>query len=115
MCIRDRKNLDESGDKIDTQLSSLRQTEKEQTSKKELVFIAHSKNEAKLTSLKESEQKLSAKMWEDYELTYSAAVKFAEENDCHVIEDLSLIHIFLLAVKRHGRRHITEHTSLFTR
>ncbi len=86
--LRDKqKNLDESGDKIDTQLSSLRQTEKEQTSKKELVFIAHSKNEAKLTSLKESEQKLSAKMWEDYELTYSAAVKFAEENDCHVIED----------------------------
>ncbi|MGN1410032.1 MAG: chromosome segregation protein SMC [Eubacteriales bacterium] len=82
-----QQNLDETGDKIDSQLSALRQTEKEQNSKKELIFIAHSKNEAKLASLKESEQKLSAKMWEDYELTYAAAVKFASENDCPTISD----------------------------
>ncbi len=82
-----QKSLEESGDKIDTQLTSLRQTEKEQSAKKELVFIAHSKNETKLTSLKENAQKLNAKMWEEYELTYSAAVKYAEENDCHAIED----------------------------
>lgn len=82
-----QRNLDETGDKIDSQLSSLRQTEKEQNSKKELLFIAHSKNETKLASLKESEQKLSAKMWEDYELTYAAAVKFSSENDCRTISD----------------------------
>ncbi len=79
--------LDESGDRIDTQLSTLRQTEKEQLAKKDIVFVSHSKNEAKLNSYKENEQKLSAKMWEDYELTYAAAVKFAEENDCHMISD----------------------------
>lgn len=82
-----QKNLDVTGDKIDSQLSSLRQTEKEQTAKKDILFVAHSKNETKLASLKESEQKLSAKMWEDYELTYAAAVKFSEDNDCHVISD----------------------------
>ena len=82
-----QKNLDVTGDKIDSQLSSLRQTEKEQTAKKDILFVAHSKNETRLASLKESEQKLSAKMWEDYELTYAAAVKFSEDNDCHVISD----------------------------
>ncbi len=82
-----QKSLEESGDKIDTQLTSLRQTEKEQNAKKELVFIAHSKNETKLSSLQENAQKLNAKMWEEYELTYSAAVKYSDENDCHIIED----------------------------
>lgn len=86
--LRNRQmELDESGDRIDTQLSTLRQTEKEQLAKKDTVFVAHSKNEAKLNSYKENEQKLSAKMWEDYELTYATAVKFAEENDCHVISE----------------------------
>ena len=69
------------------QISRLRQAEREQSSKKEILFIAHSKNENKLNSLREDEQKLSAKMWDDYELTFAAAVAFAEENDCHVIVD----------------------------
>ncbi|MBQ4353320.1 MAG: chromosome segregation protein SMC [Clostridia bacterium] len=82
-----RLKLEETGDEIDTRITTLRQTEKEQTAKKDLVFIAHSKNEAKLQSLMGDEQKLAARMWEDYELTYAAAVKFAEENACHPIED----------------------------
>lgn len=82
-----QKVIDETGDAIETKLNALRQTLKEQTSKKELCFIAHSKNEARLASLKEDEQKLGARMWDDYEFTYALAVRFAEENDCHVIED----------------------------
>ncbi len=82
-----QKNLDNTGDKIESQINTLRQTEKEQTAKKDVVFMANSKNEAKLTSLKAEEQKLSAKMWEDYELTYASAVKFAQENDCHTITE----------------------------
>ncbi|MBE6541733.1 MAG: chromosome segregation protein SMC [Ruminococcaceae bacterium] len=80
-----RKKLEETGDDIDTEIGKLRQTEKEQTGKKDILFIAHSKNETKLESLKNDEQKLSARMWEDYELTFASAVKFAEENDCHEI------------------------------
>ncbi|MCR4905315.1 MAG: chromosome segregation protein SMC [Clostridiales bacterium] len=80
-----QKQIDETGDAIEEKLNALRQTLKERTAKKELTFIAHSKNEARLTSLKEEETKLGARMWEDYELTYATAVRFAEENDCHVI------------------------------
>jgi len=82
-----RKKLDAAGDEIETQTNRLRQTEKEQTAKKDTLFIAHSKNENKLNQLKTDEQKLSAAMWENYEMTYAAAVKFAAENDCHTIED----------------------------
>jgi len=82
-----RKKLEEAGDEIEKQISTLRQTEKEQTSKKDILVVAHSKNEAKLNQLKTDEQKLSASMWENYEMTYASAVKFAEENDCHAIAD----------------------------
>ncbi len=82
-----QKKLQEAGDEIDMQISKLRQAEREQSSKKEILFIAHSKNENKLNSLRDDEQKLSAKMWDDYELTFAAAAAFAEENDCHVIVD----------------------------
>lgn len=82
-----QRKLEEAGDEIDTQITNLRQTEKEQTSKKDILFIAHSKNETKLQSLQSDDQKLTARMWEDYEMTYATAVKFAEENACHTIED----------------------------
>ncbi len=74
-------------DDLETRINALRQTEKEQTGKKELIFTAHTKNEAKLESLRSEDEKLSGRMWDDYELTYAAAVRFAEENDCHVIEN----------------------------
>lgn len=83
----EQKQIDSAGDEIESRITALRQTEKEQINKKELVFVAHSKNEARLDALKNEEEKLSARMWEDYELTYAAAVRFAEENDCHTIVD----------------------------
>ena len=74
-------------DEIDTRLTELRKTEQEQIAKKDLTFVAHSKNEARLNSLKESEQKAHATLWDDYELTWATAVRFAEENDCPAVED----------------------------
>lgn len=82
-----QKMLEVAGDEIDTQITTLRQTEKEQTSKKDIIFVAHSKNETRLQNLQGEDQKLTARMWEDYELTYATAVKFAEENGCRSIED----------------------------
>ncbi len=82
-----RRKLEAAGDEIEKQISTLRQTEKEQTAKKEILVTAHLKNESKLNQLKADDQKLSASMWENYEMTYAAAVKFASENDCHVIAD----------------------------
>ncbi len=82
-----RTKLESSGDALELQITTLRQTEKEQSAKKELTFIAHSKNESRLTSLKADADKLTARLWDDYELTYAAAKKYAEENDCHTVTD----------------------------
>ncbi len=82
-----QKTLDETGDEIDARLAALRRTEQEQTSKKELTFIAHSKNEARLASLKEEEKKSHEKLWDDYELTWATAERFAEENDVPPVKD----------------------------
>ncbi len=79
------QKLTAAGDDIEKQISTQRQLEREQSAKKDLVFMAHSKNVSKLESLRSEDEKLSAKIWDDYELTYGTALKFAEENDCHTI------------------------------
>lgn len=82
-----KKRLEEAGDDIERQIGELRQAEREQSAKKDIVFLAHSKNVSKLESLKTEDEKLAAKIWDDYEMTYATALKFAEENDCHSIAD----------------------------
>lgn len=82
-----RKVLEEAGDEIEKRVNELRKTEKEQNSKKDIVFISHSRNENKLTALKEEEEKLVSRLWDEYELTLATAHKFAEENDCHTLAD----------------------------
>ncbi len=82
-----QRKLEATVDEIDARISELRKTEKELAAKKELIVNSHSKNENKLENLKNDDQKLSAKMWEDYEMTYASAVNFARENSCHTIED----------------------------
>ncbi len=82
-----QRKLEATVDEIDARISELRKTEKELAAKKDLVNTAHAKNENKLENLKNDDQKLSAKMWEDYEMTYASAVNFARENSCHTIED----------------------------
>lgn len=81
------KELDESGNELELQLTRLRQTEKEQNATKDLCYAAHTKNEARLASLKNDVEKLTSRLWDEYELTYATAFAFAEESDCHKIED----------------------------
>jgi chromosome segregation protein len=81
-----RTKLESSGDALELQLTNLRQTEKTQSAKKELAFIAHSKNESRLASLRTESDKLTARLWDDYEMTYAAAKKFVQENDAPVVE-----------------------------
>ena len=80
-----KQKLEEAGDDIEQQIGELRQAEREHSAKKDIIFMAHSKNMTKLDSLKSEDEKLAAKIWDDYELTYGTALKFAEENDCHEI------------------------------
>jgi len=84
-----QRELSDTTDRIDEELSSLRIRQKDQRAKKELIFVAHSRNEAKLNELKGQHEKISDQLWNDYELTYSSAVNFAKENNCETVEDRS--------------------------
>ena len=75
----ERTRLSEEGDKIDTSLNSLRHREKEQTSKKEILFIAHTKNTNALESNRDEIDKMTARLWDEYELTYSGALELEGE------------------------------------
>ena len=82
-----RTRLESSGDALELQLTALRQKEKEQSAKKDLTFLAHSKNETRLASLKADSDKLTDLLWDDYEMTYAAARRYADENRIPTVED----------------------------
>lgn len=81
----ERFGLVEKIDDIGAKRTKLRELEVEQNNKRNLIFESHSKNESALEKIKDDDDKLSARMWEDYELTYASALTFADENSCHVI------------------------------
>lgn len=82
-----RTKLESSGDALELQITNLRQTEKTQNAKKELAFIAHSKNESRLAALRADSDKLTARLWDDYEMTYAAAKKFVQEAGAPTVTD----------------------------
>lgn len=73
--------LDSEGDRIDGEMNELRRREREQSSKKEILFIAHTKNENKLESLRGESDKMTDRLWDEYELTYSGAVELCEDGE----------------------------------
>lgn len=75
-----RAELDSECDRIEASLNELRRREKEQSSKKEILFISHTKNENKLEAIKADIDKMTSRLWDEYELTYSSASELADEN-----------------------------------
>ncbi len=71
---RKRTGAEEDGLDYEKKQNELRIRIREKTSEKEVLFKAHTKNEAKYRSLSEQKDKFTAQIWEDYELTYSQAV-----------------------------------------
>ena len=69
-----RMGAEENGLNFEKMQNELRLRIREKTQEKELLFKTHTKNEAKYRSLSEQKDKFTAQIWEDYELTYSAAV-----------------------------------------
>ncbi len=82
-----RKQLESGGDALELRITTLRQTEKEQSAKKDLTFLAHSKNESRLAALRTDADKMTARLWDDYELTYATARRFAEDEHAPTVED----------------------------
>lgn len=68
-----RASLEENNAEYDRKLNENRIKTKEATDKKELVLRAHTANEAKLERLNSEVDKMTARLWDEYELTYTAA------------------------------------------
>ena len=82
-----RTALDEEGDRIEAQLTELRRREKEQSSKKEILFVAHTKNQNKLESIKGDIDKMTSRLWDEYELTYNGAAEICESEGYERVTD----------------------------
>ena len=74
------RKLDAEADELERDLSELRKAEKEQASKKEILFIANTKIENKLSRLRENIDKMTARIWDEYELTLNSAIEFEKES-----------------------------------
>ena len=59
----------------ETKLNSLREAIKVSSNRKELAFRQHVQLQSRFESLKSESDKISVRIWEEYELTYSAAAE----------------------------------------
>ena len=74
---------------FEQQLNDLRVRLRDQNNRKELVIREHTRNENKLAGLRAEQDKLSSRLWDDYELTRAGAIELGyppvtEENRTEV-------------------------------
>ena len=69
-----RAALSEDSEEYDRRLNENRRKTREVSDRKELVFRAHTANEAKLEKLNSDVDKMTSRLWDEYELTHSTAV-----------------------------------------
>ena len=83
-CTEAQKELDELNKKrseiedgileFEKKLNEINTLIRDKMAQKEVIFVAHTKNESKLATLRENYGKLTSKLWDDYELTRADAV-----------------------------------------
>ena len=81
------KKLSAESDELESQLTALRAKEREHSSKKELLLVANTKNENKLNRLSENIDKMTARLWDEYELTFSSAVELENEEGFEKVDE----------------------------
>ncbi len=86
-----RAEIEAGGMEFERQQNELRIRLREQNNQKELVVRAHTKNENKLATLRTEQDKLSSRLWDDYELTRAGAIELGypavtEENRAEVAQ-----------------------------
>lgn len=69
-----RSEVEQGGLEIERRLNQLRIKIREKTGEKDLLLRTYTKNDEKVKQLLAEQDKLVAKLWEDYELTYSKAI-----------------------------------------
>lgn len=68
-----RVEIESEIQQIEVKMNSTRIKINEKTNQKEVVFRTHTKNEAHLKNMSDELDKMTSKLWEDYELTYLTA------------------------------------------
>lgn len=86
-----RAEVEAGSMEFERQQNELRVRLRDQNNQKELVVRAHTKNENKLAGLRAEQDKLSSRLWDDYELTRAGAVELGyppvtEENRGAVVQ-----------------------------
>ena len=69
-----RALLESDSFEFEKKLSAMNTKIREKRAEQEVIFRQHTKNENKLTSLKNEQDKLATKLWDDYEMTRAEAV-----------------------------------------
>lgn len=69
----ERRGLEEGSLDYERRLNEIRRKLDEIAAKKEILFVAHTKNENKLANLTAEAEKMTARLWDEYELTQIAA------------------------------------------
>lgn len=77
---RHMKQIELEGEQLEQRLNEARQRERELSGKKELQFVAHTKSSNKLELVRGELDKMTSRLWDEYELTYSAAVELVGED-----------------------------------
>ena len=76
-----QQELLRSGDALDKELAQLQSKLKEQSSTIELVSVSHNKNETRLANLQAEYDKMTGKLWDEYELSYATAMRWMQETE----------------------------------
>lgn len=69
----ERVSLEEGGLDYEKKINEIRHKLDEVSSKKEILFVAHTKNQSKLESLTSENEKMTSRLWDEYELTEASA------------------------------------------
>jgi len=69
----ERISLEEGGLDYERRINEIRHKLDEISSKKEILFVAHTKNQSKLESLTSESEKMTGRLWDEYELTEQSA------------------------------------------
>lgn len=69
-----RQSLDKGSLEYERRLNEIRKKFDEVSAKKEILFVAHTKNETKLAALNSESEKMVSRLWDEYELTSAAAL-----------------------------------------
>ena len=71
----DRKKKEEEGLEFERRLNELRVKQREVSNRKNLIFQAHTKNENRLEQLTQEIDKMTERLWDEYELTRTSAAE----------------------------------------